>query len=244
MPKFFIDPDAIEGSRVCINGEAAHHMLHVLRVGLGESILLCDGQQTDYDCLVEKIHPKGLSLSLSIQKTSVCRTEPGVQVVLYQAWPKSDKMDWIVQKCVELGIHEIVPVITTRTVARPGDLTAKTARYQRIAEAAAGQSMRGIIPRVHSLVKFEDALCFADPEVLWLVAYENEQHRTIKNVLNAGRAQSIGLWIGPEGGFTEAETEALRACRAEVVTLGRRILRTETAGMAALTQVLCVLEEC
>lgn len=243
MPKHFINSPDITDNRITLTGETAHHLLRVLRIKPGERVVLCDGQRTDYDCIVEQVLDKNLSLSLTVHAVRACDTETAVRVTLYQSLPKSDKLEWIIQKCVELGVHAIVPVITEYSVVRVNkDWKHKGERYQRIAEAAAAQSMRGIIPVVCDPVSFSEAIT-SSREEMQIYAYEKERERSVSHALRGKRPASVGIWIGPEGGFSDDESACFNAVNGVAVTLGRRILRTETAGLAALTQVLCVLEE-
>lgn len=240
MPKYFIEPEWIKNNKVYPDSELSHHMLHVLRMKAGEQVVLCDGQCTDYECVIE--NTKNRTLSLAIVETRGCVSEPPVCVTLYQSLPKLDKMEWIIQKCVELGVHSIVPIITERTVVRVKDTDHKIDRFRRIAEAAAGQSMRGIVPEVSQPIGFLESLS-TSMNCLRLAAYEKESRTTIAQAVKPHRPASVGLWIGPEGGFSEKEVMAFIANQVVTVTLGPRILRTETASVSALVQILCVLEE-
>jgi len=241
MPKYFFTHDQMHGTKITLDGETAHHLLHVLRMNPGEKMMLCDGAETDYLVTIEEANPKRLQVICRIESTAPSLSEPLVNVTLYQGLPKADKLELIIQKCVELGVSEIIPVITSRSVVRTKS-DKKNVRYQRIAESAAGQSMRGIIPRVSEAIAFDDAVKRLAPSDLTLVAYEAEQTRTLKAVLSQNQSRDINIWIGPEGGFTNDEIAALRSQGATVITLGKRILRTETAAISMLAQVLCLAE--
>jgi len=241
MPKYYFAPDDLCGSTISIKNETAHHLLHVLRIKKGDTLILCDGQKTDYTATVTEVNKKPHTVILNISATclpSPSGTEPATKITLYQSLPKGDKLNLIIQKCIELGIHEIIPVETTRSVVKAK--TQKNERHQKIAASAAGQSMRGIIPMVRETLFFKDAL--KTIEGTTIVAYEDEQ-TTILKVALADKPKCISLWIGPEGGFTNEEINALKATGAITVTLGKRILRTETAAIAATAQILCLLEE-
>ncbi|MDR1664406.1 MAG: 16S rRNA (uracil(1498)-N(3))-methyltransferase [Clostridiales bacterium] len=244
MPHYFFDRNAITGKEVTLSGDTARHLLTVLRVTAGDEITLCDGQNRSYHCAVTKPLRKENILTASIRDIRDCKTEPPVRVTLYQALPKSEKLDVVVQKCVELGIHAIQPVITARTVARPSNESAKWQRLQKISKSAAEQSMRGIIPRVYEPVTFEAALSAvgSGDGKFHLIAYENECKVSLYEALKGKPATDAGIWVGPEGGFADYEISALRGKGAVTFTLGSRILRTETAGMAALTRVLFLWE--
>jgi len=233
MPKYFIDPQQIRDGRVVIEGQAAHHLLHVLRVKVGDCVILCDGMCTDYHAVIESI--KKLQVKFLLESSVPVSTESPVFVRLHQALLKGDKIEMIIQKCVELGVSEIIPVSTCRTVSKLKDAIKKANRFQAIAESAAGQSMRGIIPHVREAVKFEDAVKNISPCCQTLVAHEAETTRGLSSV---SVAKTINIWIGPEGGFSNEEIVALQARGALTITLGPRILRAETAAIAMVAQVI------
>jgi len=244
MPKYFFTPDQKQDDKIILSGETAHHLLHVLRMNPGEKIILCNGAETDYGATIEATNPKKPQVTCKIESCAHSTTEPAAKVTLYQGLPKADKLELIIQKCVELGVHQITPVATSRSIVRiKGDK--KTARYQRIAESAAGQSMRGIIPQINEAIPFDEALKRLDTsDHLTLVAYEAEQTCTLKQALSQNQGNcNINIWIGPEGGFTNDEISALTSQGAMAVTLGKRILRTETAAISMLAQVLCLRED-
>jgi len=241
MPKYFFTPDQKTNDLITLSGETAHHLLHVLRMSPGEKVILCDGAETDYMTVIEETNPKKPLIICRTESSTPSLSEPLTKIVLYQGLPKADKLEFIIQKCVELGVNEIIPVATSRSVVRiKGDK--KTARYQRIAESAAGQSMRGIIPKVSDAIFFEGAVKRLDKTHLTLVAYETEKTCTLKEVLSQSSNKHINIWIGPEGGFTEEEISTLTEHGAIPITLGERILRTETAAIATVAQILCLTE--
>ena len=242
MPKYFFKPQQLHGNTVQLYEETAHHLLHVLRAREGEMIMLCDGAGTDYHATIEQINAKKLLLECKITRQSPSLTEPPTKITLYQGLPKGDKLETIIQKCVELGVYEIIPVVTSRSVARAKNDTKKTIRYQRIAESAAGQSMRGIIPKINEPLNLTAAAQQLENAHFSLVAYEEEKEYSLKSALSQHLNKNINLWIGPEGGFTKEEIDTLTALGAVTVTLGPRILRTETAAIAILAQVLCLIE--
>jgi len=245
MPKYFFNPTQMQNGQITINGETAHHLIHVLRMTEGESLTMCDGANTDYTCTINSIIKKGKepSITLDAKTASFCEAELPTCIILYQALPKGDKLDLIIQKCVELGAAEIVPVITSRSVAKLKDATRKSERYQRISESAAGQSMRGIVPKIHTAMPFVDAVKQLRENETTLVAYEEERTQTLQASLENIKTQKrINIWIGPEGGFAKDEIETLIARGATPVTLGKRILRTETAAIAMMAQVTMITE--
>jgi len=246
MPKFFIE-QVIDEQTQCISltDRDAHHIAHVLRLKPGDGILVCDGARTDLHCEIEQISDR--AVQLKILHRSLSQTEPPYQVVLYQGLVKGDKMSQIIQKSVELGVTSIVPVICRRSVSTPAETgrDKKNSRWNRIAEEAAKQCGRGICPDVQPICLFEDSLRTADPAELAIIPWEQERRCSIRSVLDQLSDEAdelnpirINLWIGPEGGFTEAEIELARQAGVQAVTLGKRILRTETAGPAVLAMMI------
>jgi len=238
MPKYFFEqskPLTI-GDEIILEGDTAFHLTNVLRVRQGEKLILCNGDNTDYATAITSV---AKNIFCIVENILPCTTEPKHRVTLYQAMPKGDKMDLIIQKAVELGVHEICPVITSRSLIKIKDGEKKAERYNRIAESAAGQSMRGIIPKVHKPINLKDAAA----NNLTFVAYEEEQAFSLKTALQSFDSYEISIWIGPEGGFTPEEILSLQKQGAAPVSLGKRILRTETAAIAAIAQILCFLED-
>jgi len=240
MGKFFFTQPERNGDVVCFTSSAAHHMIHVLRYRIGREIILCDGNSTDFHAKVEGISSKPDAITFKLLSHSPSNTEPATPVTLYQGLPKSDKMDWIIEKSIEAGVHKIIPVCTARTVVKVKDASRKAERFTRISESAASQSMRGIIPMVLPPIAFSDALQKHNGDSLHLIAYENEQVRTLKDAISGLLPQPISLWVGPEGGFDDNEIKILEENGAIPITLGPRILRTETASLIALAQIFCL----
>jgi len=240
--KFFFKPSERDGDQICITGSMAHHMIHVLRLRIGQELRLCDGKNLDFVSQLTSISVKPDVVTFNIISQSPSGTEAIAPVTLYQGLPKGDKMDWIIEKSVEAGVVSIVPVCTSRTVVKVKDAEKKADRFMRISESAASQSMRGIIPTVSPPLSFASALSGYDANSLCLIAYEKECSRTIKHVLNNQPPVPVSLWIGPEGGFEESEIEALVKKGAIPISLGPRILRTETAALIALSQILYTWE--
>ncbi len=237
MKRFFTD--RISGDTAEIAGEDVRHIGKVLRLKKGDRITVCDGKGTEYTAVIDMIDPERVLCALWDPRP--CVTESGRHVTLLQAVPKTGKMETIVQKCVELGVYAVQPVLTARCVPVPSrDYEKKRARYQRVALEAAKQSGRGIIPEVGSLTRLPelDVSRFDD----LIVAYEQERDTTLKQVLKEGVGTEIAILIGPEGGFEEDEIRSLAEKGFRMVSLGTRILRTETAGMAMLAQILYELE--
>jgi len=242
MGKFFFNATEIMGERVIITGQTAHHMLHVLRFREGQGVILCDGASMDYPATLHKISDKPATLTFQLGPQAASRAEPPFHITLYQGIAKGEKMDWIIEKCIEVGVCKIVPVITARTVVKIKDATKKAERYTRIAESAAGQSMRGAIPVISPPVSLAEALA-GHTATHSLVAYEGERTTTIKAALQNKIPASISIWVGPEGGFEESEvTNIASTINATPVTLGPRILRTETSGIVAISTIHCTWE--
>jgi len=237
MPKYFFAPEQLQGDKIILTGETAHHLQHVLRMNIGNQLTLCNGAEVDYISKIESLTKTQVTCKIIASLPTV--TEPLVKVKLYQALPKGDKLELIIQKCVEIGIAAIVPVITSRSVVRKIDAK-KLVRYRRIAEAAASQSMRGVIPSIETAVDFNDAIeqmCGTT-----IVAYEEETQCTLKREVQQLPQTCINIWVGPEGGFSKEEISALIGRGATTVTLGPRVLRTETAAISMLAQIICLAE--
>lgn len=232
MPRFFMEPPIHDP--VVITGEDARHISLSLRMKVGEALTICDGEGYDYDCEIEEIDPTQVIARIKEKVTS--RSEPSVFVTLYQGVPKSDKFETVVQKAVELGVGAIVPVMMSRCVSRPDakSMEKKIQRWQKIAESAAKQSGRGIVPQVLPCISYEKALKEAKGSKI--LFYECGGKPLTETVSPADR--EISIFIGPEGGISGQEYELAVAVGAKVSTLGPRILRTETAPLAALTAMM------
>ena len=238
MPRFFAElPDRLcAGDPARVTGQDAVHIRRALRMREGESLILCDGAGTDYACVIEGFD--GDAVVLRVKECRATTAEPSLQVTLYQGLPKGDKMDWIVQKAVELGVQRIVPVEMSRSVARLGVNDAKKQeRWQRIADEAAGQCGRGIQPQVLPAVPFRQAVQAMEAQTV-IVFYEGGG-RSLRTLTDAGRRE-VSLVIGPEGGIDDREGEQLKAMGAAFATLGPRILRCETAPVAALAALMAL----
>lgn len=241
MHRFFIKRDNIFKGGITIEGDDVQHISRVLRLGEGDRLTLCDGEGTDYLVSIESMSKNSVRTSIIAKEPS--KAEAAIKAVLYQGIPKAAKMELIIQKCTEMGISRIVPVSTVRTVVKletEKDERKKVERWSKIAEEAGKQSGRGIIPRVEMPMTFEQALEDAKSLELAVIPYELESANSIKAVLSQKAAASIGFFIGPEGGFEAAEIQKAQETGIVPVTLGKRILRTETAGVAVLT---CIMYE-
>jgi len=234
MVRFFVNPEELEGESLILSGENAQHA-RVLRLKAGEQVLVCDGEGRE--CLCE-ITDSGFGLQILERREST--TEAAVQVSVYMAFPKSDKLEHVIQKATELGAYEIVAFPSARCVSRPDEksLKNKLERWQKIAASAAEQCGRGRIPQVRVLGSYKAALEEASKADKALMFYENEHAVTLRMALEAGPWRSVSLLTGPEGGLEEKEVEQAREAGLEVCTLGRRILRCETAPLCALSAVM------
>lgn len=242
MNRFFIKKEDISGSAVSITGEDAKHISVVLRLRPGERVALCDGEGTDFTAVIEGA--SNGDVKLRIESAEPSKTEPRVAVTLFQGLPKAGKLEAIIEKSVELGVSAVVPFAAHRSVVRIGakDYEAKRRRLERVAYEAAKQSRRGRVPTVDTLVTLGRVDWSRYDAVI--VPYEEEKTLSMKAALHAlGSIERIALVIGPEGGFEPEEIDLLSENGATVVTLGERILRTETAGPAALAMIMYQLEQ-
>lgn len=221
-----------------ITGEDALHIIKSLRMSIGEELTVCDGEGVQHDCVIENIQPG--TVKVKIISSCPCENEPSVKVTLYQALAKGDKMDFIIQKAVELGVTEIVPTLTARCVSRPDDKSSKKKleRWNKIALQAAMQSRRGIIPQVMPIMKLYDAAGRA-ADTTSIVCYELGG-KPLGKLINPdnNEQRNISLFIGSEGGFESFEIDEIIACGGSAATLGNRILRAETAPIAALSVIM------
>lgn len=240
MHRFFFQETHRENDLVQLDAEESRHAAQVLRLKKGEDIVLLDGLGNVFAARVEEIAGGKQSPRVSARILgSLPDNEPRTRVTLYQGLPKSDKLDGILQKCTEMGVHALRPVVFARSVKDIGKNPEKTlGRLRRIAREAAKQCGRGQVPLIGAAKPLADVLGRMDGHGLILVPWEEETATRLCDVLTGEQAGEIALVIGPEGGITAEEIESLRAIGARTVTLGPRILRTETAGMAALASIL------
>lgn len=247
MQRFFVEPCQIDEERhqIHITGTDVNHIVHVLRMKPGEELWISDGEKKEYHCRLESAAEDEVWLHILYAQEP--EYELPSRIFLFQGLPKADKMELIIQKAVELGVFEIIPVETKRCVVRLDEKKAekKRQRWQQIAESAAKQSKRMLVPSVHPVMTYQEALVWAEKLQVRLIPYElakdMEKTREILDGIQPG--QSIGIFIGPEGGFEEWEVEAAIAAGALPITLGKRILRTETAGLAILSVLMFRLEQ-
>ena len=238
MRRFFVEQ--VHNGAAVIAGEDAKHIARVLRMREGDTLSLCDAQGREYDAVITRVSADEVVCALGEPRPT--DTESPCRVTLFQCLPKTGKLETIVQKCTELGVSAVAPVYASRCVVVPDrDFDKKRERYARVALEAAKQSRRAAVPEILPLVRIEavDPAAFS----LFLVAYEEETAVTLKSVLRGiDPPETLGLLIGPEGGLTEPEVLRLVSRGAKSVSLGKRILRTETAGPAMLAQALYEVE--
>ena len=245
MQHFFADRSWVQGDKIRLEGSDVNHMKNVLRMKEGEEVQVSDGTGNAYLCQIEGY--EGDQAVLKIREKTEKDTELPSKIWLFQGLPKGDKMELIIQKAVELGAYSVVPVETKRCVVKLDEKKAakKTARWQQIAESAAKQSKRMLIPEVKKAMSWKEAIAFAKELDVLLIPYElakgMKETREILAAIEPG--QSVGIFIGPEGGFEEEEVQAAMEAGAKPVTLGKRILRTETAGMTMLSILMFTLEK-
>lgn len=236
MANFFVDKEAFCADPIIIEGEEANHIIRVLRMKEGEELTVFDGEGSCCDGVIEKIQDKTVFVKANERYKS--KTEPELKITLFQGIPKNPKMDLIIQKATELGVTKIVPVNTKRIVAKI-DKENKMDRLRRIAFEAAKQCGRAYIPKVESPVSFDKALEMATKLDGAVIPYECEKDGKISNHVSSGMT-TLGIIIGPEGGFEESEIEKAINMGVKPVTLGKRILRTETAGLIAAALCLYI----
>lgn len=237
MYRFYISEEQISENEITITGGDVNHIRNVLRLEEGDWVVACNGQGKDYVSRVFSVEKD--QVILQVEKVQDTGTELQTKITLFQGIPKKEKMEFIIQKAVELGVYEIVPVMMKRCVVRLTDerkQEKKQERWQAIAEAAAKQCDRGIIPVVHTPVTMEEAVQMAREMEFNMIPYELQDgiDHSRELVAHACKRESVGIFIGPEGGFEATEVEHAVANGIEPITLGKRILRTETAGMALL----------
>ena len=241
MPKFFVNKGQINENRIHITGEDANHIANVLRSKLNDLITVCDGEGTDYECTLVEINKKEIVAEIISSRPN--KNEPDIKITLYQSLPKSDKMEFIIQKCIEIGVDRIVPVKTEHTVVKLDKKEdKKLERWKKIAEAAAKQCGRGKIPLVDNILTFKEAISQAKNLDSIIIPYEKQKEGGLKEYVNQFSGKSIGIFIGPEGGFSPQEVSLAIENGAVPVTLGKRILRTETAGLVTCVILLYELE--
>lgn len=231
MPVFF---EKVTGNEVIITGENANHISNALRMKIGEKITLCD-EKINYTCEIKEFSNQSVKVSVLDKKAN--ESEPDVNITLFQCLPKGDKLELVIQKAVELGVGEIVPVLSSRCVSRPDEKKAKkkNERYNKIALSACEQSGRGKVVEVEKQIDFKEAVNKLSEFDLTILFYEGGGE-SLKKLITGQK--KFAIFIGPEGGFSEKEVDLLQKSGAVTATLGKRILRTETAPLAAIVSIM------
>ena len=244
MYHFFAKQENIFDDYILIDGEDVNHIKNVLRMKEDDKVLISGGDNTDYHCVISEIGSS--TIKAAIESTDNEGKELPSRIFLFQGLPKADKMELIIQKAVELGVHEIVPVAMKRSVVKLDNKKeeAKIKRWNGISESAAKQSKRSIIPVVKNVMTFGEAVKYAEELDIVLLPYECAEgmEGTKKIIASIEPGKSIGIFIGPEGGFELSELDKATAAGFKVITLGKRILRTETAGLTILSVLMFHLE--
>lgn len=241
MPRFFIRAEQISDGYIIITGDDAHHISRSLRMATGEGITVCDMQKHIYECTISEI--TDTEVRAKIDAEGVSDTEPTAFISLYQAIPKGDKLETVIQKSIECGACEIIPFASERCIAKidKKDAPKKCARHNKIAESASKQSGRGIIPEVLEAMSYNEAITRASEAELAIMCYEGDGTQSLKQILAEGNgAKSISVIIGAEGGFSQKEVDKAREMGIKIAGLGKRILRCETAPTFALS---CIVYE-
>ena len=244
MHHFFVEPSQVHEDEIEILGGDVNHIRNVLRMKAGEELVINDGYGNEYGCRLHRFTDAAVCAKI-LEKRRVASELPS-RITLYQCLPKGDKMELIIQKAVELGVFEVFPMATKRAVVRLEGKreAARIARWQSIAEAAAAQSRRHIIPQVHPVISLKEAVALAARADCGLIPYELAEGmgRTRELLGGIHPGQSVAVMIGPEGGFEEEEIALAQAAGIWPITMGRRILRTETAGLTMLAWIMYQLE--
>ena len=243
MPKFFVSSNQIKNEKIIIVGKDVNHIKNVLRLNIDDDINVCDKDTGEnYICGINKISNE--EIECNIFKEIVSNSESNIYINIFQGIPKSDKMELIIQKCVELGVCEITPVEMKRCVSKIDDKSKnkKIERWKKISEVSAKQCGRDIIPKINNIIDIKNICnCISEYDIV-LLAYENEKNNTLKNELKNLKIKNnkklkIGIIIGPEGGLDIDEVKLLKESKAKCITLGNRILRTETVAFV-LTSII------
>lgn len=245
MNQFFVEEFQVHGSEIIIEGTDVNHIKNVLRMKPGEEIMVSNGTDKHYICSIMTI--SGEQVTAKIVDIDTNSTELPVKLYLFQGLPKADKMELIIQKSVELGATEIIPVAMKRCVVKLDGKKEKSklTRWQGIAESAAKQSKRMVIPKISNVMNFKEAVAYAKSLDYNIIPYEfaNGMEKSKQIVKEIGQYKSVGIFIGPEGGFDEAEIAYAKENDMQIISLGKRILRTETAGLTALSIIMFELEQ-
>lgn len=250
MYHFYSENAVIGDGKIRVTGPDVNHIKNVLRMKQGEKLIVCDGEGTDHYCTIDSYEDG--AVVVSVLESKATQSELPLQIVLFQGLPKKDKMELIIEKAVELGVTEIVPVMTKRVIVKIEDSRKeekKLERWNAIALSAAKQSGRGIIPKVSGLMSYKEALKYAQSLEKRFIPYENSPELGItmessrQQIKELHGVKSVGIFIGPEGGFERSEVDDAVAAGCSCISLGNRILRTETAGLTTLSVIMFEIDE-
>lgn len=245
MAKFFVNTQNISAAEIIIDDENVNHIKNVLRLQIGDQITINDRQGHDYKCIISAI--EHCRIIASIESVTNSLAEPNVEAILFQSLIKGEKMEWVIQKAVEIGVTKIIPICTIRCVVKldnPKKMGTKVDRWNKIAESAAKQSGRGIVPEVTAPMYFNESIAYAKEQALCtIIPYEKEYEIGVRKVLQNTTSKSFGIFIGPEGGFTEEEINKAIDEGVHSVSLGNRILRSETASLVTLANIMYEMGE-
>ena len=252
MPKFFVRQNQVDDGKIVINGQDVKHIRNVLRAKVGEELEICNSE-TGENFLCSILEFNEDKIWCNIEQKIQEETESNVKVTIFQGLPKADKMEYIIQKSVELGVYDITPVDMKRCVVKLDEKNSnkKIERWQKISEVAAKQCGRNIIPQINNVINIKKLCEIVENYDIVLVAYENEENNSLKNELsqikstiinNQSQELKIGIVIGPEGGLEKQDVENLKRSGAKIITLGKRILRTETVALNVLSIIMYELE--
>lgn len=252
MPKFFVRQNQVNDGKIVINGQDVKHIRNVLRAKVGEELEICNSETGEnFLCSISEFNED--KIWCKIEQKIQEETESNVKVTIFQGLPKADKMEYIIQKSVELGVYDITPVDMKRCVVKLDEKNAKKKieRWQKISEVAAKQCGRNIIPQINNVINIKKLCEIVENYDIVLIAYENEENNSLKNELNQikntilnnqNQEFKIGIVIGPEGGLEKQDVENLERSGAKIITLGKRILRTETVALNVLSIIMYELE--
>jgi len=254
MPKFFVESEQVENDLVQVFGKDVNHIKNVLRKKVGDEIEICDASKAkDYLCEILSLNEE--TVVCQINEKLIKNSDSSIKVSILQGLPKADKMELVIQKSVELGVYDITPVDMKRCIVKIKDKDKKNERWQKISEVAAKQCMRNIIPKINEISSIKNICNLCDEYDIVIVAYENENNNTLKKELlnikkiyeenidkNSDNEFKIAVLIGPEGGIDDSEISMLKKAGAKIVTLGKRILRTETVAFNILSIIMYEFE--
>lgn len=244
MDRFFVEKGNLRREEVVLEGQQAHQIHNVLRKKAGEHIIVLDNLGWEYEIGLKTVRKEKVTGLIKEKRKAV--GEPAVEITLFQSLLSREKFEWVLQKCTEVGVRRFVPIVTERSIVRQGSIKPnKIERWQRIIQEAAEQSARGRIPELEKAVNFEKAIAGLEGFDYKLMAHTHGQGKSLRQCLKSGekKIKSVALFIGPQGGFTENEVQSANDNNVAVISLGNRILRTETAAVIASSLILYQLGE-